>query len=52
LTGAALQEGTVNRTGCTGTWDGTLSTMTVDCGGTVSTQACVAALRRAGDKCP
>jgi hypothetical protein len=52
FTGGALKEGTVNRTGCTGTWDATLSTMTVDCGGTGSSQACVAALKRVADKCP
>jgi hypothetical protein len=51
FSGGALKEGTVNRTGCTGTWDQGLSTMTVDCGGTGSSQACVASLRRVGDTC-
>jgi hypothetical protein len=47
----ALTEGTVNRTGCTGSWDGATSTMTVDCVGTGSSQACVVALRRTGIRC-
>jgi hypothetical protein len=47
----ALREGNANRTGCTGTWDSTTSTMTVDCGGTGSSQACVLALRRTGSRC-
>jgi hypothetical protein len=49
--GAALTEGTVDRTGCTGTWDATTSTMTVDCGGTGSSQSCVVALTQTGTKC-
>jgi hypothetical protein len=52
FTGGALKEGTGNRTGCTGTWNAALSTMTVDCGGTGSSQACVVALKRVADKCP
>jgi hypothetical protein len=51
FTNGALREGTLPRTGCTGTWDGSTSTMTVDCGGTGSTQACVLALRRTGSRC-
>jgi hypothetical protein len=51
FTNGALKEGTLNRTGCTGTWDGTTSTMTVDCGGTGSSQACVVALKRTAAKC-
>jgi hypothetical protein len=49
--GAALMEGTSNRTGCTGTWNAANSTLTVDCGGTGSSQACVLALRRTGPTC-
>jgi hypothetical protein len=51
FSGAALMEGPLNRTGCTGTWDAANSTMTVDCGGTGSSQACVLALRRTGSMC-
>jgi hypothetical protein len=47
----SLKEGTVNRGGCTGTWDATRSTMTVDCGGTGSSQSCVVALKRTADIC-
>jgi hypothetical protein len=47
----ALREGTVDRTGCTGSWDSATATMTVDCGGTGSSQACVVALRRTGPRC-
>ncbi len=43
---AALQEGNANRTGCTGSWNATTSTMTIDCGGTNTTQSCVATLLR------
>ena len=42
----ALKEGTVSRSGCTGAWDATTSTLTVDCGGTGSSQSCVVALKR------
>jgi hypothetical protein len=52
FTFGALTEGTVNRTGCTGTWDAATSTMTVDCGGTGSSQACVVALTRTSPTCP
>jgi hypothetical protein len=52
FTGAALTEGSLMRTGCTGTWDAATSTMTVDCGGTGSSQACVVSLMRTGAMCP
>lgn len=51
FSGAALTEGTLNRTGCTGTWDSGSATLTVDCGGTGSSQACVLSLRRTGTTC-
>jgi hypothetical protein len=51
FTGAALKEGTGNRTGCTGSWDAATSTMTVDCGGMGSLQACVLALKRGAGVC-
>lgn len=50
--GAALKEGTANRTGCTGAWDAATSTMTVDCGGTASSQACEVSLARTALGCP
>jgi hypothetical protein len=50
--GAALTEGTVKRGGCTGAWDATTSTMTVDCGGTGSSQACEVNLMRTALACP
>jgi hypothetical protein len=49
--GAALTEGSVDRTGCTGSWDTLTSTMTVDCGGTGSSQSCVVALTRVNARC-
>lgn len=52
FSGAALAEGTLNRTGCTGTWSAGTSTMTVDCGGTGSSQACVLSLVRTAATCP
>jgi hypothetical protein len=52
----AIQEGTVQRTGCTGTWNAATSQLTVDCGGDPNqpgnTQACVATLTRTGNTCP
>ena len=48
----ALKEGTSSRSGCAGTWDGSTSTMTVDCGGKGSSQSCVVALTRKAGKCP
>lgn len=48
---ATLTEGTVMRSGCTGTWDDATSTMTVDCGGTGSSQSCVLSLLRTNVLC-
>jgi hypothetical protein len=52
FSGAALTEGTLGRTGCTGTWSAGTSTLTVDCGGTGSSQACVLSLVRTAATCP
>jgi hypothetical protein len=52
FTGAALTEGTSNRTGCTGTWDTGTSTLNVDCGGVGSSQSCIATLTRTSKTCP
>jgi hypothetical protein len=48
----AITEGTVQRTGCTGTWNAGTSQLTVDCGGTGSSQSCIATLTRTGNTCP
>lgn len=45
---AQIEEGSTTRTGCIGTWDEQTSTLTVDCGGTSSTQSCIATLTRTG----
>jgi hypothetical protein len=52
FTFAALKEGTLNRTGCTGTWDSGSGTLTVDCGGVDSGQACLLTLTRTSNACP
>jgi hypothetical protein len=52
FTGAAITEGTVNRTGCTGTWNASASALTVDCGGVGSSQSCIATLTRTSKTCP
>lgn len=52
FTGGAIKEGSVQRTGCTGTWDTATSQLTVDCGGMGSSQSCVATLTRTGNTCP
>lgn len=49
--GAAITEGTLPRTGCTGTWDAATSTLTVDCGGKGTTQSCVLSLTRIAATC-
>jgi hypothetical protein len=51
FSGAAITEGTGPRTGCTGTWASGTSALTVDCGGTNSSQACVVVLTRKSAKC-
>ena len=53
FTGATITEGTgaAARTGCVGAWDPTSSTLTVDCGGTSGTQACIAKLTRSSLMC-
>jgi hypothetical protein len=47
----AIKEGTVQRTGCTGTWTAATSQLTVDCGGMGSSQSCIATLARTGSTC-
>ncbi len=49
---AAIKEGTVNRTGCVGAWDSNANTLTVDCGGVMTSQSCRAVLTRTSFKCP
>jgi hypothetical protein len=51
FTDAQLKEGTVDRSGCSGIWDATTSTLTVDCGGAGSVQSCIASLRRTAARC-
>jgi hypothetical protein len=48
----AVQEGTAQRTGCTGTWNAVTSQLTVDCGGVGTSQSCIATLTRTGNTCP
>jgi hypothetical protein len=51
FSGAAITEGTGNRTGCVGTWNAATSTLTVDCGGVGSSQSCRATLTRTSMTC-
>jgi hypothetical protein len=51
FSGAALQFGTVQRTGCTGQWDAASQTLTLDCGGMGSSQSCVVTMTRTGSAC-
>lgn len=48
---AAIQEGSSNRTGCTGTWNQQTHTLVVDCGGTSTSQSCIATLVRTSESC-
>ena len=41
-----LKLGSTDRRGCTGTWDSGTSTLTIDCGGTGTSQSCVVTLTR------
>lgn len=45
---ASLTEGTAMRSGCTGSWNASTSTLTVDCGGQGTSQSCVVELVRTG----
>jgi hypothetical protein len=47
----AVKEGSVQRSGCTGTWNATTSQLTVDCGGVGASQSCIATLTRTGKTC-
>jgi hypothetical protein len=49
---ASLQFGTIQRTGCTGQWDAGSKTLTLDCGGTGTTQSCVVTMVHSGAPCP
>lgn len=51
FSGAAIQEGTSSRTGCVGTWDNGGSMLTIDCGGTNTSQSCSAMLMRTAATC-
>jgi hypothetical protein len=51
FSGAALQEGTVQRTGCVGQWDAATQTLTIDCGGVGSSQSCIVTMKRTGSAC-
>jgi hypothetical protein len=48
---AAIEEGSLSRTGCTGTWTQATHTLVVDCGGTNTSQSCVATLVRTSETC-
>ena len=49
---AALRLGTINRTGCVGSFNEGTQTMTVTCGGTGSSQSCTIKLVRSSVTCP
>jgi hypothetical protein len=44
--------GTVQRSGCIGTWSASMSQLLIDCGGMGSSQSCTAVLTRTGATCP
>ena len=51
FSGAALVFGTIQRTGCSGTWDPQTSTMSITCGGVGGSAGCVVSMVRSGT-CP
>ena len=52
FSGAALTFGTISRTGCTGQWSQGNQTLTLDCGGTGSSQSCTVTMVRTNMACP
>jgi hypothetical protein len=48
---AAIEEGSSQRSGCTGTWTEATSTLVIDCGGVNTTQSCIATLVRTSATC-
>ena len=46
FSGASLYLGTIQRTGCVGTWNESTSTMEVTCGGTGTSQSCTVTMSR------
>jgi hypothetical protein len=48
---ATLMEGSQSRSGCTGAWDAASAKLTLDCGGTDTTQSCRATLSRTAATC-
>ena len=52
FTGGLVKLGSVQRSGCVGTWSPAIHQMAVNCGGTTpSTQMCTVTLTRAGASC-
>lgn len=51
FTGAAIEEGSQTRTGCIATWAQQTHTLVVTCGGTNSSQSCMATLVRTSETC-
>lgn len=49
---AALKLGTINRTGCVGSFNESTQTMTVTCGGTGTSQSCTITMVRSSVTCP
>lgn len=47
----SIQEGSSNRSGCTGTWNQQTHTLVVDCGGQGTSQSCIATLVRTSETC-
>jgi hypothetical protein len=51
FTGGSIREGTLQRSGCTGSWDAASSTLIVVCGGMSTTQSCTVTLTRTAAGC-
>lgn len=51
MTNATVQEAASTRTGCVGAWDAASSTLTIDCGGTGTSQSCRVTLVRTAASC-
>ena len=51
FTGAMLQFGSQSRSGCVGQWNAGSQTLTLDCGGTGTSQSCTVTMVRTGATC-
>jgi hypothetical protein len=52
IAGASVTLGTVQRSGCTGSWNPSTDELTLDCGGMGTGQSCAVTMTRSSPMCP